>query len=63
MIISTNSAKSVFKEEGAKRVSKDAAIELNKILMQTAKEIAKNALKNASYAGRVVIKAEDVRSD
>lgn len=62
-MISLNATKLIFKKEGAKRVSKNAALELKKILEQKAKEIAKNAIKNAFYAGRVVVKAEDVKEN
>lgn len=59
-MISLKSAKEIFKKQGARRVSKNAAVELKKILEEKAGEIAKNAVKNALHAGRVVIKAEDL---
>ena len=59
-MISVKSAKEVFKKQGARRVSKNAAVKLKKILEEKASEIAKNAVKNALHAGRVVIKAEDL---
>ncbi|MBU2523267.1 MAG: NFYB/HAP3 family transcription factor subunit [Nanoarchaeota archaeon] len=62
-MISISSAKQVFKKKGAKRVSKGAAIELKKILEQKGEEIARNAIKNASHSGRVVIKTEDVNEE
>jgi len=59
-MISIKAARRVFKKAGAKRISKNAIIVLKKILERKGGEIAKEAVKNASYAGRIVVKAEDV---
>lgn len=59
-MISINTARSILKKAGAKRISKDAAVALKEILEKKGEEIAKEAAKNAFHAGRIVVKAIDI---
>ena len=61
-MISIRTAKQILKDAGAKRVSKESALKFRKILEEYAKEIAKEAVKKAQFAGRKVIKAGDIKS-
>jgi histone H3/H4 len=61
-MISLRAIKTIFKKEGARRISKKAIVAVQKILELKAREIARNAIKNARYSGRVVIKEIDVKN-
>lgn len=51
----------IMKKAGAERVSDRAKAALKDVLEQKAEEIAANAVKLASHAGRTTIKAEDIK--
>ncbi len=51
----------ILKNANIDRVSDDAAEALRDVLEETAQEIAERAAKMAKHAGRVTIKAEDIR--
>ena len=51
----------VLKASGAARVSDEAKVALKNALEDIADEIAKNAIKYASHAGRKTINAEDIK--
>ena len=52
--------KRIMKENGATRVSEDAAQKLRDITEQFIKEIASEATKMAKHAGRKTVKASDI---
>ena len=60
-MISINAARQMLRDAGAERISKNSALKLKKILEEYAKEIAKEAIKNAQYSGRKVVKSEDIK--
>jgi histone H3/H4 len=51
----------LMKKAGAERVSDKAKAALKDILEEKAEEIAANAVKLASHAGRTTVKAEDIK--
>ncbi|MBU0761487.1 MAG: histone family protein [Candidatus Altiarchaeota archaeon] len=51
----------ILKRTNIDRVSDDAAAELRNILEEYAVEVSERASKLAKHAGRVTIKAEDIR--
>jgi len=51
----------LIRKAGAKRVSEEAAIEMTKVLEQTALEIAKKANLFAHHAGRKTVVSEDIQ--
>ena len=53
--------KKAGREVGADRVSKTAVLELKRILLERADEIASRAVMLAKHAKRVTVKAEDIK--
>ncbi len=53
--------KRLIEKAGAKRVSKDAAEELAKILESKAREISKKAADLAKYSGRRTVMKKDIK--
>jgi len=51
----------ILKKSGAQRVSDESATELRRVIEEIAEVIAKNAVDDASHAGRKTVKAEDVK--
>ena len=51
----------LIRKAGAKRVSEEAAIEMTKVLEETAIEIARKATLLAHHAGRKTIVTEDIQ--
>ncbi|RME77997.1 histone family protein [Candidatus Woesearchaeota archaeon] len=51
----------ILKDVGAERVSDKAKVALKNIVEDIAEEIAENAVKLASHAGRKTVKAGDVK--
>ena len=54
-------SKRIIKSQGDKRVSKDAAKELNQILERFAGDIAEEAIAITEEKGRKTVRAEDIR--
>ncbi len=61
MAIARNTAKRIIEENGAVRVSKDAAGEFAKIIDNAAEEIIKIAKEYADHANRKTINKDDIR--
>jgi len=53
--------KRVAKKAGAERVSDEAVKEIRDILEEIAEDLARDAATAAKHAGRVTVKAEDIR--
>lgn len=51
----------IIRNQGAKRVSEDAAKEFAEVLEDIAADLAAESAALASHAGRKTVKAEDVR--
>lgn len=51
----------LIKKAGAKRVSKEAALELGALLERIAQDLSKDATTLANHAGRKTILADDVK--
>ena len=51
----------ILKKSGAQRVTDKSAIELRRVIEEIAEAIAKNAVDMSSHAGRITVKAEDVK--
>ena len=51
----------ILKKSGAERVSDESANELRRVIEEIAEAIAKNAVDDASHAGRKTVKADDVK--
>jgi histone H3/H4 len=51
----------ILRKANIDRVSDDAAVALRDVLEEYAQEVAERASKMAKHAGRVTIKAEDIR--
>lgn len=59
-MISKKTLKEFAKEKTSKKISNNAIVSLNKIVMSNLEEIIKKAAKKADFAGRVVIRKEDI---
>lgn len=57
-----NTFKRILEEQGAQRVSKDAAEELAKITEEAVEKIIKTAAEYAAHAGRKTIMRSDIRA-
>ena len=55
------SMEKIISEAGAERVSKDAKLELKKIIEEYSIKIAEKAIKFAHHAGRKTVKSEDIK--
>lgn len=51
----------ILKHSGAQRVSESAKEALKAVLEEFAQEVSKDAIKYATHAGRVTVKAEDIQ--
>lgn len=54
------SARKIFGKAGASKISKNAEKKLGRMLEKIGVEIAKKAIKNTTFAGRKIIREEDV---
>ncbi len=59
-ILSLRAISRIFEKAGASRVSMEAKRKLRQTLETYGIRIAKKALKNAEYAGRILIKPSDL---
>ncbi len=57
-----NTFKRILEEQGAQRISKDAAGELAKITGETVEKVIKTAIEYAKHAGRKTIMRSDVKA-
>ena len=61
-MISEKFIKAIAKKNKNRKISSDAILLLNNILKKKAEEIISRASRKANFAGRIVIKKEDVIS-
>lgn len=54
--------KRIMKNKGAKRVSKDAVVEMRDKLEEKAEELSEEAKQYSEHANRVTVKKDDVRA-
>lgn len=59
-MLSLNFIKKIMKEAGAERVSKEAQIELAKLVDGYVCKLSKSAVVHAGYFGRKTVKKEDI---
>lgn len=61
MEFSISKMKELVKDQGDKRVSRDSAEELRKVLETFAGDVAEEAIAQARKDGRKTVRAEDIR--
>lgn len=61
MEFSINKMKETIKNEGQLRASKEAAEELNNVLVRFAGDLSEEAIAQAEEDGRVTVRAEDIK--
>jgi len=61
-MVSLKSAEKIAKSVGAKRVSESFKKKLKDLLEEHGRELSKNAIKFASYRGRMTVRSEDLEN-